>query len=38
MDGEVTKEDFEKILRAHQASRDEMKSEQRYRAKSFWTI
>ena len=36
MRGQITKEDFEKTLRGHQASQDEMKSEQRDRAKSFY--
>ena len=32
-DGHATKDDFEKALRAHQASTDEMKSDQREAAK-----
>jgi len=34
MEGDVTKEDFEKILREHKASQDETKSNQRDRAKA----
>ena len=33
LEGHVTKEEFEKALRAHQVSNDEMKSEQREAAK-----
>ena len=29
LDGDTTKDDFEKALRAHKAAKDEMKSEQR---------
>ena len=35
---DVTKEDFEKALRAHQASKDEMKSEQREAAARFYGL
>ena len=33
-EGDVTKEEFEKILREHKASQDETKSDQRDRAKA----
>ena len=36
LNGRATKDDFEKALRAHQASKDEMKSEQREAAARFY--
>jgi hypothetical protein len=36
MAGHATKDDFEKALRAHKDSKDEMKSEQREAAAAFY--
>ena len=38
MEGHATKDDFEKALRAHRASKDEMKSEQREAAARFYGL
>lgn len=38
LNGNATKDDFEKALRAHQASKDEMKSEQREAAARFYGL